>query len=826
MAKQNLVLAFDTASDAIALSIASVALDESNKSGALQLLASGDTMARREANVKLVPAIEKLFSNQGLSKEDISCVVCGRGPGSFTGVRIAVATAKGIAAGLEVPLYGVATPDAIAWQCWLKGIRGHLAVLLDAMRGEVYPARYVLSEQGAVREDPLTVAKASELAEKWASYKDELILVGDALYKFDKLFEGFDLLPEDLWRPQGVGLIRAFEAELTSINEHHGNAGGQLFCGVDVAASIASLLPVYTRLSDAEENERKRLASGGQIAQGALTEVPPSGVAWSLHKDKRVFRPVAQSDVEHMAKLERSVYSHAGRTLAGECWTEEMYKTELQLTDRCWWVCYIEDTFVGFIGGQLVEGQMHVLDVVVHEQYRQKGIARALMELLARDAKDLGATELTLEVRASNAAAQALYTLLGLKEVGRRKRYYPPLEHEAAREDAVIMTGSLEAVLHACALKGDKASCSCGGESRQASAQSPSTQQKNNAPLILAIESSCDETAAALIDGKGKLLSNVIASQTDFHARFGGVVPEIASRKHTEAIYPVVMDALAGRRWQDLSAIAVTYAPGLIGALVVGVAFAKGLCWATEIPLIKVNHLEGHIYANSFTPCLDEGCFELNKSVLTPPFVVALLSGGNTLLVHVQQWGEYKVLGETLDDAIGEAYDKVAKALGLGYPGGPVIARLASEGNANAVEFPRALLHSHDYQFSFSGLKTAVLTEIRKQEAAGTLNPADIAASFEQAVIDVQVAKALDACLSTGVKTFCIGGGVASNKALREAYKKTLEPRGIRVLFPPAIACTDNAAMIAATALDRYKQNKFAGLESDAHAQASLEDSY
>jgi N6-L-threonylcarbamoyladenine synthase len=343
-------------------------------------------------------------------------------------------------------------------------------------------------------------------------------------------------------------------------------------------------------------------------------------------------------------------------------------------------------------------------------------------------------------------------------------------------------------------------------------------------PLILAIESSCDETAAALINGKGHLLSNVVASQTDFHARFGGVVPEIASRKHTEAILPTALEARGERSWQDLDALAVTYAPGLVGALVVGLAFAKGLAWAADIPLIKVDHLEGHIYANRFAE--QDGSYQIDEGRVRPPFVIALLSGGNTLLVWVKDWGAYEILGETLDDAVGEAYDKVAKALGLGYPGGPVIARLAEEGDPKALDFPRALLHSGDYRFSLSGLKTAVLTAIREQAAAGTLNPPDIAASFEQAVIEVQVAKALRACQSLGAQTFCLGGGVAAKKALRKAYSAAREPQGIRVVFPPLLACTDNAAMIAAVALDRFSQGKFASLSDDAVAQSTIEQAY
>jgi N6-L-threonylcarbamoyladenine synthase len=338
--------------------------------------------------------------------------------------------------------------------------------------------------------------------------------------------------------------------------------------------------------------------------------------------------------------------------------------------------------------------------------------------------------------------------------------------------------------------------------------------------FILAIETSCDETAAAVIAGNGQLLSNTVASQIDFHARFGGVVPEIASRKHTEAIVGVVDAALeqAGlSSWQNLDALAVTYAPGLIGALVVGVAFAKGLSWATDLPLIRVNHLEGHIYANKFA----------SGATIEPPFIIALLSGGHTMLVHVRAWGAYEILGQTLDDAVGEAFDKVAKALGLGYPGGPVISRLAEQGDAKAIDFPRALLHSHDYRFSLSGLKTAVITYIKKEQASGrTLDLSNIAASFQQAVIDVQVAKALTAFEETGCTTFCLGGGVAANRALRDAYTKAMERRGIHVVFPPNIACTDNAAMIALVAQQRFAEGRFMELSDDAFAHADLEQAY
>ena len=325
----------------------------------------------------------------------------------------------------------------------------------------------------------------------------------------------------------------------------------------------------------------------------------------------------------------------------------------------------------------------------------------------------------------------------------------------------------------------------------------------------------------AIIDSHGVICSNVVATQIDFHARFGGVVPEIASRKHTEAIVGLFEETLAraGEHFgcdtlvsSDLSAVGVTAGPGLVGALVVGVAFAKGLCVSTNLPLIAVHHLEGHLLANLFeTPDL------------TPPFIASLVSGGNTMLVHVRAWGEYVILGTTIDDAVGEAFDKVAKALGLGYPGGPVISKLAAQGNPKAIRFPRAMLHSGDYSFSLSGLKTAVITYIEAENRAGrAINLPDLAASFEQAVVDVQVAKAVRAVEEIGVHDFCVGGGVAANPALRAAYKEAFGKRGVRVTVPPMSVCGDNAAMIAVAALRSYRAQNFSPLTLDANPNAPL----
>ena len=269
-------------------------------------------------------------------------------------------------------------------------------------------------------------------------------------------------------------------------------------------------------------------------------------------------------------------------------------------------------------------------------------------------------------------------------------------------------------------------------------------------------------------------------------------------------------------RWRDLDAVAVTYAPGLVGALVVGLAFAKGAAWGADKPLIAVNHLEGHLYAN-----------RIAEPGMQPPMVVSLVSGGHTMLVHVRDWGDYETMGSTIDDAVGEAFDKVAKALGLGYPGGPIISKLAAKGNPKAIAFPRALMHSGDLRFSLSGLKTAVTTYIQKEQQAGReLNMPDIAASFEAAVVDVQVAKAKAALIETGAKEFCLGGGVAANPMLRGAYEKMCRKLGVRLTMPPLSACGDQAAMIAEVARDRFAQGRFADLSLDVKAHAPLDEPY
>jgi N6-L-threonylcarbamoyladenine synthase len=327
---------------------------------------------------------------------------------------------------------------------------------------------------------------------------------------------------------------------------------------------------------------------------------------------------------------------------------------------------------------------------------------------------------------------------------------------------------------------------------------------------ILGIETSCDDTAAAVVvDGK-TVLSNVISSQDKFHAKYGGIVPEIASRKHVELILYVIQDALdsAGVTFQEIDAIAVTNRPGLVGSLLVGVSAAKGIAYCYEKPLIGVDHMLGHVYANFF-----------EHPDLELPHISLTVSGGHTLIMYVTSPTHYKILGHSVDDAIGEAYDKIAKFLGLGFPGGPVIDKMAKKGNPDAISFPSPLIHSKDLNFSFSGLKTAVIRYVTEQQSAGQeINYADVVASFQQAAIKVLVKKVLQAAEEKQVTTITLSGGVAANSALREMLIEQAQQRGFSVYYPPLVMCTDNGAMIAGVGYHLFQEGVRHGLDLGVYA--------
>lgn len=335
------------------------------------------------------------------------------------------------------------------------------------------------------------------------------------------------------------------------------------------------------------------------------------------------------------------------------------------------------------------------------------------------------------------------------------------------------------------------------------------SDEKNQENIyILAIESSCDETAAAVVKNGREVLSNVISSQIDLHTLYGGVVPEIASRKHVERINQVVGQALeeANMNLSDVTAIAVTYGPGLVGALLVGVAQAKAMAFAANKPLVGVHHIEGHISANY-----------IQYKELEPPFACLVVSGGHTHLVVVKDYGKYEIIGKTCDDAAGEAFDKVARAIGLGYPGGPKIDKVAKEGNPEAIRFPRAKVGDNEYDFSFSGLKSAVLNYLNSCEMKGEkIVVADVAASFQKAVTDVLVEHAMHAVKEYGFTRLAIAGGVASNSALRKALEEACRKNRVSFYCPAPVLCTDNAAMIGAAGYYEYLNGTRSGWDLNA----------
>jgi len=760
----RLILAIDTATEAVGIGVG-----RSNSAG-IEVLHTEAELAPRQANSVVLSRAERALASAKAGFSDLDMVVVGRGPGSFTGVRIGVATAKGLAQGLGAALFGVGSLDAIAWQ--LAEFEGTIAIVGDAMRGEVYPAIFSAKDGAVTRLTEDSVARPDEVARSWSgALAGPVMLAGNGLAKYGELFESAlgsraVVAPTEQWYPSGAGLLAAFLDSRNRADLTGGHPG--------------VVLPVYTRLSDAEENERAR--SGLPVRP-----LPQSGVSGGGEADDErrfTIRRMKVSDIAAVHDIERATFEDA--------WTHGMFRDELERADRAWVVAVDRGEVVGYGGVAVITDEAHIMNLAVRTDRRRETIGREILDRLEALALALGARLVTLECRRGNDAAIALYESRGMHVAGVRPGYYA-----GSGEDALIMWGSLT------------------GSSTDAGAVGGRVVDETET-LILAIESSCDETAAAVIRNGREVVASVVASQIDFHARFGGVVPEIASRKHTEAVVSVVEETMAQAgeslelerplAFDELDALAVTHGPGLVGALVVGLAYAKGLSASSGVPLVGVNHLEGHIFANV-----------LADPEVAPPLVALVVSGGHTSLVHMPEWGVYRTMGETLDDATGEAFDKVAKVLGLGYPGGPVLSRLAAEGDPAAIDFPRAMLRSGDYSFSLSGLKTAVINHIRHAQQAGReIDVPDLAASFQAAIIDVQVAKAVKAVTETGARVFCLAGGVAANPALREALRVALEPLGVHVSVPPLHLCTDNAAMIAAAAYYRFKRGERLGLDADA----------
>lgn len=494
-----------------------------------------------------------------------------------------------------------------------------------------------------------------------------------------------------------------------------------------------------------------------------------------------VIRQATIEDAEQIFEIENMCFP--------DPWSLESIEYEFEENPRAFYVVAEHSgEVVGYAGLWWIEDEGHITNVAVKPGYRNRRIGEGIIDVLLDYTIHEGIRHHTLEVRRSNEPAINLYEKFGFQVEGVRKGYY---QHNG--EDALIMWrhASDEEIAEAIRMMEDRFT-------------------------ILAIESSCDETAAAVVRGGRTVLSNVISSQIDIHKAYGGVVPEIASRHHLDNINHVVRQALeeAGQAagseepmtMDDIDAIAVTYGPGLVGALLIGLATAKAYALATGKPLIGVHHIQGHISANY-----------IEHPDLEPPFMALIVSGGHTNIVEVTDYNECHVLGGTRDDAAGEAYDKVARVLGLGYPGGPLIDRIAKEGNPDAVEFKRVFLEKDSMDFSFSGIKTGVLNYVNSEKQAGReINVADVAASFQQAVLDVIVKKTVDAARKMNKDKIVMAGGVSANSHLREMMESECKKHGIKLYYPSPILCTDNAAMIGCAAHYKYRAGGSDDLTLDA----------
>ena len=479
-----------------------------------------------------------------------------------------------------------------------------------------------------------------------------------------------------------------------------------------------------------------------------------------------LIRPAAESDLQAIFEIEAASFGSTA-------WPFEMMQTELAPNpSRNYFVATLDGAVVGYAGIGVVDGhEADVMTIAVSDSHRGAGLGRRLMNRLIDVAAKRQAREMFLEVRADSPVPQALYRSLGFEQIDLRKGYYQP-----EGIDAVIMRLDLSARIRELA------------------------QARLSEPVVLGIESSCDETGVGIVRGN-TLLANAVSSSMDAHARFGGVVPEVAARAHLEAIKPTLDQALktAGLSINEIDAIAVTNGPGLAGALMVGVGAAKALAVATGKPIYAVNHLVGHV-----------GVDVLERGEVHTPTVALLVSGGHTSLLLVRDLIEdVELLGETIDDAAGEAFDKSAKLLGLPYPGGPGLSRLAEQGNPAAYKLPRPLLHSGDLDFSFAGLKTAVLTQSKKIGAAaqteGAPERADLAASTQAAIVEVLCKKAMAALQNTGLRRLVVAGGVGANRELRRQLNALCEKARVRVHYPELHLCTDNGAMIAMAAAMRLQ---------------------
>lgn len=796
----------------------------------------------------LVPHIQESLAEAGLRPRDVEAVVVGTGPGPFTGLRVGMATGAAFADAIGVPVFGVDSLSATA----ASVAAGHqeCLVLSDARRREWYSA--TATEAGRLVAGP-AVGKPADVLAEHGSKPIAVALTAEVARAIEKL-EGEEKAATEAWRiitedayptPEGLALAGADQLWWLEGEGHF------------VERLRRPLVAQYLRRPDAAEPKRKertaavnfaaaaedvaafdRLEAEQRTAEAALEEAeleeakaePAGAVAGPAMAEpantepanaepanaESAVEPTAElltlnsaslADLEAMARIEQELFSEESP------WSLDAFRAELANPRNYYVALRVAGQLQGYAGialnGPTADPEWEIHTVALSPEQQGKGYSRLLMDKLFEPLQVIGGP-VYLEVRDGNAPAVGLYESYGFEVTGRRKGYYQP-----SGADALTMFRPDE---KRPSQAGEGVQDGAEGIAEQDAATPGSATDAAESMLVMGIESSCDETGVGVVrmsapagdqeeTGSAPVveeLVNQVASSMEQHARFGGVVPEIASRAHLEAMQPTMRAAMRSlqkrtRIGQRPDAVAVTIGPGLAGALMVGAAAAKAYAAAWEVPFYAVNHLGGHVAVEALT---EEGREPLKNAI------ALLVSGGHTQILQVDGVGKPMTeLGSTLDDAAGEAYDKVSRLLGLGYPGGPVIDRLARQGNRKAIAFPRGMMRPQDsrYDFSFSGLKTAVARFVERAEAAGQVGEnaipvEDVCASFQEAVADVLTAKALRACDDTGAKVLLLGGGVSANSRLRGLAADRCRDAGVELRIPPLPLCTDNGVMIAALA--------------------------
>lgn len=832
------VLAVDTSTNFVTCGIVQV-----HANGKTEVLAQLSTDNVRGHMELLVPHIRECMDRARIAPGDFDSVVVGTGPGPFTGLRVGMATAAAFGDALEIPVHGVESPLATAWAQHVQDPTwvGDTIVVSDARRREWYHARYhARITPNGLRLGTLVdpgVHKPEVVEQLNSEVTREVIKRVDVNHRsgFSAGASAREPAQPRVRIAAMAGAVGERARDIFSTDEWHTTpliegahptAEGLVLAAMQQQGGYLGLLrqapplrALYLRRPDATVPTAKAVSQALDFTavegqDGVLGHNPQpvsaeDGVAVDNSAPgegaggERVGVGVLRAEhAEACAEVEMTLFADESP------WSAASFAQHVEAPNTLALGMWDGEKLIGFailaINGSAAdpEGEIHTIGLL--PEYQGKGLSHRLLQPLLQVADRLHAP-MFLEVREGNEPAVGLYERYGFEKAGLRKNYYQPSGANAW----TMVRAAVEANDGHTATDGSQPTV--GTNPQSTTGDGPQSTTDNSAPrVILGIESSCDETGVGIVQINQDsdpsqpdlhILADKVASSMSEHARFGGVVPEIASRAHLEAMQPTMRAALQEARGIDPGftkpdAVAATIGPGLAGALLVGAAAAKAYAAAWEVPFLAVNHLGGHVAVDTLVPGVRSDALE--------NAIALLVSGGHTQILHVSGVGKpMKELGSTVDDAAGEAYDKVARLLGLGYPGGPIIDRLAQQGNANAIRFPRGMMRQQDsaYDFSFSGLKTAVARYVESKEAAGETIPVeDVCASFQEAVVDVLTKKALRACSDTGARVLLLGGGVSANRRLRELAAARCASAGVELHVPPLKLCTDNGVMVAALA--------------------------